>query len=243
MTRTVALDQARLRQVERNLRTGLLSPVAPVTVAEEPAPEVAPQRVVPSRSSGTALSDGQAFLRQQPEARAMLAEQFRAQAARTNALFYRIAGLSPAQIDAFEARLIRQWLDTLEITPSGVNPGQPDLSASELTTILGPEGLRNWQTFERERVADYFAKNVALSVKNAADPLTTDQMVQLVTIISQNSQEFRGGGSINPATVDWALALAQAEKTMSPEQWREAQPWLQKTYVDAQLKSLTGTSR
>ena len=245
MTRKVTLDQARLRQVERNFRAGLPSPVVPATSAGEPAPQISPPAVapaVPGRSSSMARSDGQAFLLQQPAARAMLTEQFRAQAARTNALFYRVAALSPMQIDAFESRLVQQWLDTLEITPTGINPGQPDLPASELAAILGPEGLSQWQTFERERVADYFAKNVAMSVKNAADPLSLDQMVQLVTIISQNCPEFRAGGSINPATVDWATALAQAEKAMSPSQWKEAQPWLQKTYVEAQLKSLSGTA-
>jgi RNA polymerase sigma factor (sigma-70 family) len=242
MTRKIALDEARLRQVERNVRAGLPSPTGRAIEPEEPAPEIVPPRATPAgagSSSSTARADGQAFLLQQAAARAMLAEQFRAQAARTNALFYRIASLSPTQIDAFESRLVQQWLETLEVTPSGINPGQPDLPAPELASILGPEGLIQWQTFERERVADYFAKNVALSVKNAADPLTTAQMVQLVTIISQNSPEFRAGGSINPATVDWATALAQAEKTMHPVQWREAQPWLQKTYVDAQLKSMT----
>ncbi len=245
VTRRVALDQARLRQVERNRRAGLPSPAAPAIVGEETVPEKVLPRVSPAApdgSSGTARSDGQAFLLQQPGARAMLTEQFRAQIARAHALFYSIAGLSPAQIDAFESRLVRQWLDTLEVTPSGINPGQPTLSASDLASVLGPEGLSQWQTFEREQVADYFAKNVAMSVKNAADPLTTEQLVQLVNIISQNSPEFRAGGSINPATVDWATALAQAEKAMRPAQWREAQPWLQKTYVEAQLKSLSGTA-
>jgi RNA polymerase sigma factor (sigma-70 family) len=245
MTGKLTLDQARLRQVERNFRAGLPSPVVPAASVDEPAPQISPAAVapaVPGRSSRMARSDGQAFLLEQPAARAMLTEQFRAQSARTNALFYRFAGLSPTQINAFESRLVQLWLDTLEVTPSGINPGQPDLSAPELAAILGPGGLSQWQTFERERVADYFAKNVAMSVKNAAEPLSTDQMVQLLTIISQNSPEFRAGGSIDPATVDWATALAQAEKAMSPSQWKEAQPWLQKTYVEAQLKSLLGTA-
>lgn len=245
MTRKITLDQTRLRQVERNARAGLLSPVVPAASVGELAPEIGPPPVapaVPGRSSSAARSDGQAFLREQPEARAMLTGQFRMQASRSNALFYRIAGLSPTQIEAFESRLVQQWLDTLEVTPSGINPGQPDLPVSELTAILGSVGLSQWQTFERERVADYFAKNVAMSVKNAADPLSIDQMVHLMTVISQNSPEFRAGGSIDPAKVDWATALPQAEKAMSPSQWKEAQPWLQRTYVEAQLKSMSGTT-
>jgi hypothetical protein len=81
-------------------------------------------------------------------------------------LFYRKARLTPAQIETFESRLVSQWLDTLEVTPSGYNAGKLDLSRSELAAIFGPDGLHQWQEFERERVSDYFARNVALAIKH-----------------------------------------------------------------------------
>jgi hypothetical protein len=185
-------------------------------------------------------ADGEEFLRQHPEVRGMLAAQFRAQAARNHVLFYRKARLNPAQIETFEGRVVAQWLDTLEVTPSGLNAGKVDLSAAELAAIFGPDGFRQWQEFERERVSDYFARNVALSIKNGADPVTDEQLLQIMNTISQNSAEFRAGGPVDPATVDWATALAQVANVLTPAQWREAQPWLQKTYVDAQLKTLAG---
>jgi RNA polymerase sigma factor (sigma-70 family) len=228
MTRNFAVAEARPRAVNA---TKSSAPAAIVSRAVPP---------VPAASRDQRRADGEAFLRQHPEVRDMLVAQFRAQVARNHTLFYRKARLTPAQIEMFEARVVAQWLDTLEVTPSGLNAGKLDLPAPELVAIFGADGLRQWQEFERERVSDYFARNVALSIKNGADPLTADQMVQIMNSVSQSSPEFRAGAAVDPATVDWAAALAQVQNALSPAQWHEAQPWLQKTYVDAQLKTLAG---
>jgi RNA polymerase sigma factor (sigma-70 family) len=228
MTRRVAVAEVRPRNVNAMDSPAPANPISRAALPVPPTPR--DQR----------RADGEAFLRQHPEVRGMLAAQFRAQVARNHTLFYRKARLTPAQIETFEARVVAQWLDTLEVTPSGLNAGKLDLPARELAAIFGADGFRQWQEFERERVSDYFVRNVALSIKNAAEPLTAVQLVQIMSSVSQSSPEFRAGGTVDPVTVDWAAALARVEKVLSPAQWREAQPWLQKTYVDAQLKTLAG---
>lgn len=236
---TAALSEARQRGTAMTTRPRDAAEAAGAT----PDNTVSQVRPAPSASPeprDLRRADGEAFLRQHPEVRGMLTAQFKAQVARNHALFYRKAGLTPAQIEAFEARVVAQMLATLEVTPSSLNAGQSELSAAELTAILGPEGLRHWREFARERVSDYFARNVALSLKNGAEPLTAGQLVQVMNSVSQSSPEFRAGGTVDPATVDWAAALARIQGLLSPEQWREAQPWLQKTYVDAQLRALAG---
>ncbi len=228
MTRGVAATKARPRDLDATVSAAPANPVDGAVPAGSTA------------SRDQRRADGAAFLRQHPEVRGMLAAQFRAQAARNHTLFYRKARLTSAQIETFEARVVAQSLETLEVTPSSLNAGKSDLPASELAAIFGADGLRQWQEFERERVSDYFARNVALSIKNAAEPPTADLLVQIMNSVSESSREFRAGRAVNPATVDWAAALARVEKILSPAQWREAQPWLQKTYVDAQLKVLAG---
>lgn len=224
-TRAAVVTQPRIRIVDTT------APLAPNLVL----PGVSPAPLAPRDQP---RADGEAFLRWQPELRGMLTAQFRAQVARNHALFYRKARLTPAQVETFESRLVAQWLNTLKVTPSGYNAGRLDLSPSELAAIFGSDGLRQWREFQRERVSDYFARNVALAIKNGAEPPTADQLVQIMNRVSQNSPEFRAGGTVDPATVDWTAALAQVAKELSPAQWQEAQPWLQKTYVDARLKAL-----
>ena len=192
----------------------------------------------PAATRDQRRKDGREFLRWHPEVRGLLTGQFRAQMARNHVLFYRKAGLTPAQVDALETRLVAQWLDTLEATPAGYNAGKPEPSSSELVAILGEDGLRRWREFKREGVSDYFARNLALAISRGAEPPTVDQMVKIMNGVSQNSPVFRAGGSVDPATVDWAAALEEVSKILSPEQWREAQPWLQKTHVGARINAL-----
>ncbi len=39
---------------------------------------------------------------------------------RANGSFYRLAGFTPAQIDRFEKLMVESWVDSLAVTPAGL---------------------------------------------------------------------------------------------------------------------------
>lgn len=185
---------------------------------------------------------GQDFLRRFPAARDYLKEHFRAQVSRNHALFYEMAGLTAPQIARFEQRLIDARLATLAVSPGGINFDTVSLPPAELSAIFGADGLRHWRRFERAAAANHFARELGLAVAKGAEPLTVAQMLAVLENLARHSREFREGGAVNPATLEWTAALREVAHTLTAPQWNAAQPWMQKTYVDSELKTLAATA-
>jgi RNA polymerase sigma factor (sigma-70 family) len=189
----------------------------------------------PNKAEAEALADGKEFLSRYPEARRMLVELGRAQYHAAHIGFYRSANLTAAQIEEFETRTAEFWLQGEAITPNSMRPSVSQLPDDQLQQILGAENFQRFQDFNRARPAHMVAGYVALAVGYAATPISVQQSDELVQIIAGSSSAYQSGQSLKIENVDWANVVSQAQKILTPEQWKTAQP----AFLSAQLQDAT----
>lgn len=141
--------------------------------------------------------------------------------------FYRALGLSPAQIERFEAIVVRSpvaavWMFDLHPLDSvGISPAKPALSdaaeESELRAVLGDAGYEHYRDYNRSLPARNLAAQLA-SVVYLTEPLSTGQGEQLTRIIGEASEAYRAGGAIERAALNWDAIVEKAAAVLSPGQ-------------------------
>jgi RNA polymerase sigma factor (sigma-70 family) len=237
--------QARLAALERE------NPVTPPTVlpaVATPAPVSASS--TPARPANAAAvaaadprADGKAFLDAfGGELRQQYRETSRRQAHRRYALFFAAVQLSPEKQQALIDRTVQQWEETLEVTPTSMQPAATDLSRADLRSILGAEDFKQWQEIViRGEAATQWAMAVAQAVNVGSEPLALDKIAALQRLVRENSAEFREGKKVNERTVDWAAVLRQARPLLTDSQWRDAQPHLLMREAMHALEGLSDT--
>lgn len=237
---------ARLKETAQAAQIRLAS--AQSRLAELRAARTAPKApAAPSASSVPAgrdpRADGQTLLAAIGEAgRNDIRELMRRQFHTGYALTIREAGLTPEQASAFEAHLVQYGLDHLFVTSTGISP-DPDnneLPPDELRSIFGEEAFLRWQNAERKDEAYDWVTGLSLRINGevSATPLTIDQLSALAGMVASHSNEFRDGGKVDPATVDWDAVGSDARRMLSPAQWRQAQAWLLKQEVEREITAL-----
>jgi len=181
-----------------------------------------------SRSSNSSLprderADGQAFLAAFGQAKSLLRVISKYQLERAYAGFYKQIGLTPGQIDEFESQTVQHWLDTLEVFPGGMHPGEAELPDDQLRSIFGDSGLQAYKDFDRAQNAYGWASSLAQAAAEGGTPLSSDQISGLAQAVINNSPDYASGNSIDPVNVDWASALPQAKQLLNETQWEQAQ--------------------
>ena len=179
-------------------------------------------------------AEGRKFLAEFPQARAMLVRTSVAGAKRTNGSFYRLAGFTPTEVDAFERQLAESSVDNLEVTPTSLTAaGQ--LSDDQLSDLMDQQAFVKFHNYSQIAEAYAWTGMAARELNFAGTPLTSDQTDQLALILANNSSLYRSGKALNAAfvdensamaSVDWDTALSQARDVLSPAQWQTAQPVL-----------------
>ena len=203
-----------------------------LTKTKQPTPPTSP---VQSKAQADALADGKLFLAQFPQSRQMLLDLGRAQVHAKHAGFYRSSNLTAAQIEEFENRTAEFWLQSEAITPNSMNPLVGQLPDDQLRQIFGAENFQHFQEFNRAKAAHWVAGYVALAVGYVATPISAQQSEQLVQLIAGSSSAYQSGQNLKIENVNWAHVVPQAQKILTPEQWKAAQPAL----LSAQLQEAT----
>lgn len=168
-------------------------------------------------------TDWENFTKAFPEVRDMTTEVDQAVFERTYRKFMAEAGLTPAQIEAFESRTVELWDQGIAMSPHGFHPTTNQLPDDQLRAILGDQAFQKLQDYNRIIPANVMANKVSISTGNAGAPLSSDQEKQLAQIFAANSASFENGGSVKLDSVDWSNAAIQAQGILSPAQLKTAQ--------------------
>lgn len=210
--------QAELKVQLAELRT---TAEAARAVAEAPAPRparsanAAPMAAAEVRKK--AQEDGQAFLAALgTQARPMLMNIGRAQIERNFAGLIRSGLLSPAQIEALETATAEHWIDSIEVTPNSVHPGDPNLKEDELRRILGDDGYKSFEEARRLQPVQNAVNDI--SSMSIFAPLTPEQSKQLVQVVASASSAYQTGGRVTPQSIDWDRVVAQSQAFLSESQ-------------------------
>ncbi len=215
--RVAAQKQADLQKlVDEHQRVAAVAAPAPVSDEASQADKAAKAAAAARMAKATGLADGQAFLSSFGQSREMLVEIGKAQIGRNYAQFFRLAGLSPAQIDDLENQTAAHWLDTITVAPNSIHPGDPELPDDKLKTILGDQGFQQLQDYRRIQPLQGMVSDISSLATSA--PLTPEQATQLLGILGNASDSYRGGGKANPQLIDWSQVLVQAQGVLSEAQ-------------------------
>lgn len=187
------------------------------------------------KAKETALADGQEFLATNSQGRAMLIDIGRAQIARNYAAFYRMAELSPAQIEEFENQTNARWLATIMLTPNSVHPEQSTLPDEQAKAILGEAAFAQFQQFNRMKPILGLVSEISSLSPDA--PLSRDQSTQLLGIIASANPAYQSGGTADPKTIDWNQVEAQARTVLTESQLNALHAQSQFTPLMAQMKA------
>jgi len=167
--------------------------------------------------------DWQQFQSAFPAVRDMLTNGIKAQLQRGYGLFFQRAGLTPAQILEFENRTGEVMLQSEAIGPGFIVSTVNQLPDDQLRTLLGDEAFQEFQDYNRRIPAIFVANSVLSSTAGAGAPISADQEEKIAGIIADNSPTYKSGQPIDPSSVDWANAQAQAQMLLSPAQWQTAE--------------------
>jgi hypothetical protein len=214
-------QHARLQQTSEEQRQQLLKFASGAAAKDGQASAdqqsaAAAAREKAEKARETALADGKEFLATNNQGRAILIDIGRAQIARNFTTFYRMAKLSPAQIEEFENATNAQWLATALMTPGSMNPGNPMLPDDQARAILGDAAFAQLEQFRRMQPAQGLVNEISSLSMDA--PLSRDQTAQLIAIVANASPAYQSGGRADPRTVDWNQVEAQARNVLSEAQ-------------------------
>ena len=175
-------------------------------------------------------AEGRKLLAEHPEVRAMLIASGTPKVAQRYHPFYRLANLTPAQIERFEYLIAATWADSLMVTPTGILP-EREPTPEQFRAILGDQGYAQLQNYDGMMQAYQFTDLVAARVSAAAEPLSAAQIDQLAIAIADSSSLYRASHLMGDhlsfpeamAAVDWSAVLDRAQAILSPAQWTAAQ--------------------
>jgi hypothetical protein len=166
-----------------------------------------------------------------PKVQALALAEGRANAANRYAMFFRTAGLSPAQIDRFLDIVTRR--DALDMdlrhTSQAQGLASNDPAVTKLSSqmwndynsaqqeLLGTSGLQQLRDFERGTPVRMMVSELAGAATTAGVPFTTAQLDQLAQVFVA-SADGRPGRPIDVQTIDWKRVDSAAQSILSPEQ-------------------------
>lgn len=242
--RTAADEQAlaRLRQTAERLQredaNRRAAELAAAKAAAGPTAPADPKAAAQARREA-AQAKARAFFARYPQAKALWIAFMTANMDNYYGPFFRKAGLTQAQIDAFVAKTAELHADTAQIDPQGrISIGQQNLSETDARAILGDAAYQQWQDTIRALPAQGFTAGLAISETNGSTPLSAGQVDAITQAVVDNSPDYANGNRVNPRNVDWSSVLPAVQETMTPAQWQQAQAFLIFQRANQQLQAL-----
>lgn len=93
-----------------------------------------------------------------------------------------------------------------------------DQRRRELAELLGDQGFREYEQFERTRRVRGFVDGLAPQLAELA-PLSARQADQLTLALAESTAGFAQGGEADPGTVDWPAVDRRAGEILTPAQF------------------------
>jgi hypothetical protein len=204
----------------------------------------------PAAAAAAAGEPPLALLTSHPKLMAAFLAYFRASLGQRFGAFYQTSGMTPEQIAKFEDLMTKHQEDQMDLQATAqaqhLPATDPSIAAlrkeqneqfrSDQTALLGAAGLQQLQQYNRSQGAVAIAQGAASAALDS-DPYTNTQVARLVQIVAAASPSFQQGGSIDPRSVDWDTALAQARTVLSPTQWAALQANVQMMRVSSLVQS------
>ncbi|MFT3780624.1 MAG: sigma-70 family RNA polymerase sigma factor [Nibricoccus sp.] len=214
-----------IRDTEQTLatKTAATQSAAPGASAKSSPPAAAPKL---SESDAERLRDGQEFIARFPEAAPLLREISRPQVHSNYLSFYRLANLTPAQIDELETKTVEYLLKNQTVGPNYITPLVDRLPDTELQQLLGPETFERFQDFIRARPAYALGRWAAMCAGFTSIPLSITQADQIAQAVINNSSDYLSGQTLKFGNVNWPAAREQIQRSVAPDQWKAIQPAL-----------------
>ena len=222
-----AAQTGRLRALESSLRGAAQDRTE--LLAETDALKA---RLTAAAGKSDPAAEGRKLLAEFPQVRAILTAAGIPRVAERYHPFYRLANLTPLQVEQFENLTASTWADSVMVTPTGITAGTSDPAENQLRAILGDQGYEQLQNYNQMRQAYQFMDLVAAPVNMAGEPLSPGQIDRLAIVIADNSSLYRTTHdmALDHATfadalaaVDWDDVLEQAKAIFSPAQFAAAQ--------------------
>lgn len=164
-----------------------------------------------------AQEDGQAFIAMfNAQVRPMLMNVGRAQIERNFSSLIRSGMLTPAQIEALETATAEHWIDSIEVTPNSIHPGDPNLKDDELKRVLGDDGFKSFEEARRMQPLQGAVNDI--SSMSVFAPLTPEQSKQLLQVVAGASSVYQSGGKGTPQSIDWDKVITQSQSFLSESQ-------------------------
>lgn len=173
-------------------------------------------------------------LQKEPEFQVLWLADQRASLTTRYGPFFQKLGLSPAQVESFQSNRIKREEQQMDLQGAARTQGLPDNDATiarlgkkvvadyeaAQRTLLGEEGYRNLQDYERGAVLREIVAGLAGgAVVVAREPLSPQQAEQFFQAIANASPAYRDGGASRGTDIDWMAVDAEAEKFLSPTQF------------------------
>ncbi|MFT3869654.1 MAG: hypothetical protein QM715_14455 [Nibricoccus sp.] len=160
------------------------------------------------------------------------ARGYRAHLAAQYAPFYYRSGLNDAQIDRLEIMLTDHWqsladidaiMETQKLKESDLavirlrSKAEQTLNAAE-KELLGEEGFKRLQDYERTLAARQFAASVAENLYFTDCPLKAEQAEQITKLLARHNEALRNNEPFDMDKTDWAKVLKGMKSILSSGQ-------------------------
>lgn len=146
--------------------------------------------------------------------------------------FYASLRLSPEQIGQLQATLIKRSEQMMDLSAVNATQGAETKAAVEALqkqardecetaqrALLGTDGYRQLQDYERTSAPRMLVKQFAAAAVNEGEPLSASQAEQLTLALANATPRFAQGGGADVRAIDWAEADRQAAQFLSPSQF------------------------
>ncbi len=186
----------------------------------------------PKKSPSGSLTQ---FIADDPKLQALYFASRHAALAKSYGPFFRALGLSPTQIDKFDAIIIDREEQSQDLIAAGLSQGLPvgdqavaalrqkmeNDSRTALTDLLGETGYQLLRQYEGTQPVRAVVQQLAGATALEGMPLTPQQAEQLTQVLANASTGYQSSETADflaTASVNWNAADEQAKGILSPAQ-------------------------
>jgi RNA polymerase sigma factor (sigma-70 family) len=211
-------DAVRLKKATSEARAALAAAEARAAAEAQAAKEAA---------EWNPAAEGKAFLARHPEVRQALLDWAKAGVNFEYGAFFKAAGLTPAQIETFQALMLARdengYLFATSNGPKGKVlqfPASTDVPFGEvesrLRALLGEGGYAKLEEYRHILEGRQYTTQMAGALCFTETPLSAEQAGRLVESISTVHWQTKAP---NPFETYWDTVMSKAQSVLSPPQW------------------------
>jgi hypothetical protein len=217
--------------------------------AAKPSPSEDDKTAAINAAAQAAYARGRAFLAAHPEFRPLLIANQKLGFSDTFGALYRKLGLTPDQIDRFEAVLLERSSFSFSTSAGesvdfnlATNKNSYAEQEAQLRETLGEANYAQYQEYNRTRIARQRTAELASSLYYTNSALTAEQTKQVEQILAQSSAEYQAGKPVRLDLIDWDQVMAQVPGVLSTRQLEAMNGIRARTqYIQALIEAQTAS--